>query len=43
MNIARFFTHINSENNNVNWHTQLAQTKFNIQGTPRLDNYHQSF
>ena len=26
-------------NNNSNWHTQTAQTKFNV-GTPHLDNHH---
>ena len=43
MNFTQFFTQRNSEsNNNGNYHTQLVQTKFNM-GTPRLDNYHQSF
>jgi len=42
-NFYPFFTQTNSEsNNNGNWHTQLVHTKFNT-GSPRLDNYHQSF
>jgi len=37
MSFAQFFTQTNSEsNNNVNWHTQLVQTKFSM-GTLRLE------